>query len=738
MAESPTSSLLEVVGHLQSRLLQNATPQKLLKSLKKLSALPITLDILARTGVWKTVSALTKYERVAVFATGLVAQWKKLVPVFETTTQSKGPELPEPELPEPEVPEPELPEPERRLSRKRTRDTLSKERELEGHGRESGKVSTDYDKPQEKKEDQLRPPRKPHKRHSQVIQDREGDNPKRRFVKPEVEVIVHHHHHQSKSSKSFKKKKAPVSDKGKGKCFELSQEELHNVASRGEGSNSSSKTSPKEKQVAPSAPKREKKTEGSSGKKKSGPPPEMAPGKSIHKPKDKDVQKRKVEKSELSVDSLHGETRKGELTPKVHDKEGSNKLKTQKRTEALKANKTPSKIQGTQESVGDDGFEEHLMSFESYLLYDQPKERRVDETTTSGSRKEGHQKLGSVKPEMESHSAVKKLPMQSSSQPKKNQAGAGSANFQKSSDGIPALPDHPSWPGSSSVNGISHTLSSVQTVYRPSFGEPNPVYWLKKQVPATPQENRLAEFPMSTVNSKIQVYSASRNSYTPKVLSLYEQCIKVLKKNIDLIYEVGQVPYNILTPVLERCSPDQLYRIEEYNPIFLEDSDNLWKVHCSRDFRREQPEEFECWREMYLRLRDAQEQRLRHLTRSIQLAHAKRPQGRQAKMLFISPTSRSPYDVPGRQLLRVEGTKVLKNASINSIQYTLSSRNSSDRGDSHAQDEEPSDGPSTSSDHLAPSGSNEGSEHSEKTPGKKVAPMLAESIKTFKNRLARC
>lgn len=33
------------------------------------------------------------------------------------------------------------------------------------------------------------------------------------------------------------------------------------------------------------------------------------------------------------------------------------------------------------------------------------------------------------------------------------------------------------------------------------------------------------------------------------------------------LYEIGGVPFEILEPVLERCTPEQLLRIEEYNPV---------------------------------------------------------------------------------------------------------------------------------------------------------------------------
>nr|6ZUZ_A Chain A, Elongin-A [Homo sapiens] len=74
-------SALQVVEKLQARLAANPDPKKLLKYLKKLSTLPITVDILAETGVGKTVNSLRKHEHVGSFARDLVAQWKKLVPV---------------------------------------------------------------------------------------------------------------------------------------------------------------------------------------------------------------------------------------------------------------------------------------------------------------------------------------------------------------------------------------------------------------------------------------------------------------------------------------------------------------------------------------------------------------------------------------------------------------------------------------------------------------------------------
>lgn len=62
----------------------------------------------------------------------------------------------------------------------------------------------------------------------------------------------------------------------------------------------------------------------------------------------------------------------------------------------------------------------------------------------------------------------------------------------------------------------------------------------------------------------------------------------------------GGVPYDIIKPVLERATPDQLFSLEHHNPYLIEDTDMLWQYHCNREFRTKQREEMETWREMYM------------------------------------------------------------------------------------------------------------------------------------------
>ncbi|XP_063553704.1 elongin-A3-like [Gorilla gorilla gorilla] len=87
------STTLRAVEKLQVRLATKTDPRKLEKYLQKISALPMPADILAETGIRKTVKRLRKHQHVGDFARDLAARWKKLVLVDPNT----GPDPQDPE-----------------------------------------------------------------------------------------------------------------------------------------------------------------------------------------------------------------------------------------------------------------------------------------------------------------------------------------------------------------------------------------------------------------------------------------------------------------------------------------------------------------------------------------------------------------------------------------------------------------------------------------------------------------
>ncbi|NXJ75812.1 ELOA1 protein, partial [Trogon melanurus] len=173
-------------------------------------------------------------------------------------------------------------------------------------------------------------------------------------------------------------------------------------------------------------------------------------------------------------------------------------------------------------------------------------------------------------------------------------------------------------------------------------------------VEAPQQVSETVQFTGRRLNSKMQVYSGSKTVCLSKMLTLYEQCIRVLQNNIDSLHEVGGVPFEILEPVLTRCTPEQLFRIEECNPMFAEASDHLWKKHCQRDFKNESLLECESWREMYLRQSNQREEKLKALTKNILSAQSEKPKGRQVKMAYMSSAAKPPRNIRRQQ--EIHGT----------------------------------------------------------------------------------
>lgn len=60
---------------------------------------------------------------------------------------------------------------------------------------------------------------------------------------------------------------------------------------------------------------------------------------------------------------------------------------------------------------------------------------------------------------------------------------------------------------------------------------------------------------------------------------------------------------------------------------FMEDSDHLWKKHCEKDFKGHKLLEYESWREMYLRLFSAREEKLKMITQNISSTYSGKPKG---------------------------------------------------------------------------------------------------------------
>ncbi|CAL8257346.1 unnamed protein product [Lota lota] len=336
--------------------------------------------------------------------------------------------------------------------------------------------------------------------------------------------------------------------------------------------------------------------------------------------------------------------------------------------------------------------EESSMSFESYLSYD----------TNALKRKVG---------------SASKQPLKK--KPKTREKGEAPKQREAKTFKWPSL----------SENGMNKVKDNVMDLLNTPLPEFLPecdkfsivdYYEPKRVEKESCDDTEETHFTGQRLNKKMQVYSGNKTTFLPSMMSLYQQCIRTLQNNIDMLYDTGGVPFEILEPVMERCSPDQLLRIEEYNPSYIGVSDHLWGRHCQRDFRGSRLLEYESWKEMYLRLSQERENKFKRLAKTIVSAHSKKPQGRQVKMAFIHTVAKPPRDVRIQQ--EIYGTAGAIQPSVVRASVKI-----------HEHRARPSclDAPKS-----APT--NSGTANSQ-DPRKRtrVAPMMAKSLKAFKKQLGR-
>ncbi|XP_004572767.2 elongin-A [Maylandia zebra] len=656
--------LLETVERLQSRLQENQEPRKLLKTLKRLGELPMTVDILVETGVGKAVNSFRKHELAGEVAKNLVAKWKKLVPQSgdrpnshgsRSHTQARGHDASgrgdhkRPREPSPEEDRSYVEEEEEERGYHTNYSPSPPQHDQYSPPQRGGYHSDEYESPEPEPEPSPPPPPPPVSRKDV------------RHTKPNKEPSKNHHSDRNRDEERRQRHAQTNSDREGG---------------------------------------------GSQGKKRSG-------DRERHQ---SPVQKAaKHSKKSTTHDSRKEEKKKGgdEGRPRV-------------------PKDSPPKEE-------EEDFEVPTMSFESFLTYDAPTSVKKKKKTPSASSSSHSRPSHSSSSTSSSHRTRTPPPASSSSSSSSSKArkANGAQSTKRTHSGTAVTTPSRSKEVYEAVPTVPEIqLPAIQPNYRPLPSiDITPLSPQRRKVPVCNEEDD-AGFTGKRFNSKMVVYSGSKTAYLPKMMTLYEQCIRVLQNNIDSIAEVGGVPFDILEPVLERCTPEQLYRIEQSNQWFTEESDELWMRHCRRDFKRESPQEYESWRELYLRLHDEREERLRMLTQNITSAHANKPKGRQVKMAYVNSAAKPPRDVRRRQekFGTTSGSTASSTAAAAPIKIRPATTDYSGESSqsSSSQNNPP---PAGSSRFSAPSGV--GHAAREKPQVKKIAPMMAKTIKAFKNRFSR-
>ena len=128
-----------------------------------------------------------------------------------------------------------------------------------------------------------------------------------------------------------------------------------------------------------------------------------------------------------------------------------------------------------------------------------------------------------------------------------------------------------------------------------------------------------------------------------KFPSLIQLCVHVLQDNVSRIDECGNLPYEMLKPILEIGKPEDIVRIEDYNPRLMVDTGELWEQIVKRHFPRGDRQEFESYREMYERQVQEREEKYEKLTGKFATSYASlKTNNRQTKLTYIDSAPKVP------------------------------------------------------------------------------------------------
>ncbi|NXO42596.1 ELOA1 protein, partial [Locustella ochotensis] len=290
------------------------------------------------------------------------------------------------------------------------------------------------------------------------------------------------------------------------------------------------------------------------------------------------------------------------------------------------------------------------MSFESYLTYDEVTNKRKRKAYSTGARpKKCSEQKNSSLPQKTSKLSQAKEGVEDVKRCESDQSETPSKKAK-----VASLQELLNTPLPKTLPGISETFPPCAADFTGKALAEIILASAAPVVEAPQQVNDTVQFTGQRLNSKMQVYSGSKAVCLSKMLTLYEQCVRMLHNNIELLQEAGGVPFEILEPVLTRCTPEQLFRIEKCNMIFIKETDHLWKKHCQRDFKNESLLGYESWREMYWRLFNQREEKLKTLTKIILSAQSEKPKGRQVKMAYVTGAAKPPRNICRQQ--EIHGT----------------------------------------------------------------------------------
>ncbi|KAL1922306.1 uncharacterized protein VTP21DRAFT_9845 [Calcarisporiella thermophila] len=134
------------------------------------------------------------------------------------------------------------------------------------------------------------------------------------------------------------------------------------------------------------------------------------------------------------------------------------------------------------------------------------------------------------------------------------------------------------------------------------------------------------------------------------VPSLTKLCQNAIIKNLDMLSDVGDVPWRLLEPILKMATPRQLTIIEQHNKERFKpaDTDYLWEKHCLENFRevrekyiRGELGKISSWRKLFLSCENEKEKKMQEVGAKLRDKYKKLEEERRRKQLKITASTPS-------------------------------------------------------------------------------------------------
>lgn len=614
-----------IIEHYQKAIKKARTDEtKLLHCIGKLDALPITIDHLQRTGVGKTINSLRKYNgAVGDAAKVLVAKWKNMVASGEVTSSS----------PEKQHNDYNLHTVESENTSKQGIKVKDKEMEVTRNGKYGEE-----------------------KRHSEKLRDthhreekKHSHSQKDSNHREEKELLnnqknSHHREEKHKESNHREEKRHSDTQRDSNHRFRENHSKQNNHHESKSNSSSSSKSNDKDK---------EKKSHKSSTRHEEKPSSSSSKPSSSKKSREEESSSSKSHKKDVSeLSQLSG---------------SSAASSSSKRNGETVAEKNQPKTKKTK-LIANDGIEIDSSMGASFS-------DALGMCGIGGSTK----KTKKLQKLIESKS-IAETPHHSKSV------------AEKQNNSPPPIPDllpealktSPKTKLDLSLNLPIAPPVRISDNYKPSPINQNVMNCIyPSSAPdklTTANFDTTIQFNAKTMRTK--VYSGVKSGALLQVPTLFDICIRVLQKNIDALEYTGGVPFDVLRPVLERTTPQQLLNFEDFNAYLLEDTDVLWQQHVGRHFRGQKRQEGETWREMFLRCEDEKERRLSILTKNIQLSQKQSALPiKKTRLAYVDNVVKPPRNIKRKQELYGTNDKIVASPAARVAALSAVSHNTVVAGD---------------------------------------------------------